>query len=313
MYAIAADRGNRRARALFVSKKANSTLKEGKRMKFSRMAGGQAVLLLGAVIALVCVGSARAVSAASVVNKPALTPVEWRQLMALENTLDEYAALKGRFAHLADLQAEGYLFFDLKNPQTGERLSEACESAVPGAICIQLSNPYTFEGLRDYDREGTARILIHNKFGGPWRTIPEEERDRTSWYSLYRVAKEKGYTEGELKLVMLGVILSRSISPSEGLETFRQEPFNAIIDPITGERLVYSDGGFGSRVQIVPPAEAGAPIQLRVMLDGKVVYAAEISALGSRQTPNGFVSGGTRIVYLPPLGKKRPIVDDAVP
>jgi hypothetical protein len=28
MYAIAADRGNRRARALFVSKKANPTLKE---------------------------------------------------------------------------------------------------------------------------------------------------------------------------------------------------------------------------------------------------------------------------------------------
>lgn len=279
-------------------------------------------LVSGALSLLVLSGSVSgrspgAVASEAAPTEPTLTGLEKRQQIVIERTLDEYGAIKGRFARLADLEAEGYLFFRLRNTVTGEPLSESCATPVPGAACVVLRDAYTLETLRGYDAEGHARNLLPTRSGEPWRVIPEEERGKTSHYGIYRLARTKGYSESELKLVMLGVILSRSVSFPGGQDgeaavaAFSREPLNEIRDPITGEWLRFSGTGYGDRVRIVPATDGSASVHIRVILDGKVIYSATVSPVRPGRTAYGkWIAGGVRVIYGPPLVNPKPNIDD---
>jgi len=262
-------------------------IKEGEKMrKFLKGIGGMIFLFLVVTVGSVPEGSITSTSVEQMRK-------HHRDLYYMKDTavdtfsyvfdlLDEYADMKGEYVGLPEIQQEGYAFFPLANPYTGQPLKETCGAPSPGDYCLKLSDPYTLDFLYFYDSTGQP-------FSSLWRSpvhyIPPPIRNQPSPFYTYVHAEANHYTELQMKLVFLGNLLNRRIRVGYkkgkiGLEAVREglsvPLYHQFQDPVTGQMLTFDGSGYGDRVQFT--VVKGNRILLQVYDSEKVVYEAEIGA-----------------------------------
>ncbi|MHA2616739.1 MAG: hypothetical protein V2G48_07915 [bacterium JZ-2024 1] len=266
-------------------------------MKFVGKVGG--ILLLAVVVyGSVQVGASARGDRQTVMVDPSTT--EFRILQSLWLLALEYGNSEGHLASYQQMKQEGRIFFEFKNPYTGEDLKESCSrDAEPGSICIRLMDAYS-GSVEMRGKDGETLI-----FGDtiPLNIIKVADWARGKKSRLIQKARAMGYTENQIQLVHLGRALASVVatfasfqgdgSADYWLQVFWRAPFDVPLrDPITGNLLTFDGRGFGNRVVF---SEGSGPGRLRMqVLDDShlVVFDGEFVTGGFTQTVDNKVLGG---------------------